>query len=241
MRTPVLWAMIAMIVPLAACQSKWERERTAEASGGGATRSYGASGFTGVALRGSDDVDVTQGAAFSVTAEGDPRVLDQLEISVADGTLRIGRKSSTGWNWSGDGARVHVVMPRLERASVGGSGNLMVAQAEGDFTGAVSGSGDLDVKRLNGGAATLSIAGSGRLTIAGTATALTADVAGSGDIDAEKLNATSGKVSIAGSGDVNATVAGPATVSIVGSGDATLGGGAQCTISKMGSGEARCS
>jgi CarD family transcriptional regulator len=55
------------MLPLAACQSNWEKKgEAAQASGAGATRSYAATGFTGVELRGSDDVDVKTGQTFSV-------------------------------------------------------------------------------------------------------------------------------------------------------------------------------
>ncbi|MDV3458362.1 head GIN domain-containing protein [Sphingomonas sp. HF-S4] len=233
--------MIALL-PLAACQSNWEKQgEAAQASGTGSTRSFAASGFTGVELRGSDDVDVTTGKSFAVTAEGDSKVLDLLDIRVIDGTLRVGRKDSKdGWFGKDRGARVHVVMPRLTAAAVGGSGNMTVDRAEGDFDGAVSGSGNLRVAELRGNATELSVAGSGDLDIAGSASKLSASVAGSGNINARKLTASSADVSIAGSGNVLGTVKGPASVSIVGSGDADLGGGANCTVNKVGSGEAHC-
>jgi hypothetical protein len=234
--------MIALL-PLAACQSNWEKKGdAAQASGSGATRSFAASGFTGVELRGSDDVDVKTGQNFAVTAEGDPKVLDQLDIRVVDGTLRVGRKDSKdGWFGNDHSARVHVVMPKLTAAAVGGSGNLTADRGEGDFGGAVSGSGNLTIADLRAGNADLSIAGSGDLNVAGSASKLSASVAGSGDIDAKRLTAASADVSIAGSGNVLGTVKGPVSVSIVGSGDAELGGGAKCSVNAVGSGEARCS
>lgn len=234
--------MIALL-PLAACQSNWEKKGdAAQASGSGATRSFAASGFTGVELRGSDDVDVKTGQNFAVTAEGDPKVLDQLDIRVVDGTLRVGRKDSKdGWLGNDHGARVHVVMPKLTAAAVGGSGNLAADRGEGDFAGSVSGSGNLTIADLRAGNADLSIAGSGDMNIAGSASKLSASVAGSGDLDAKRLTAASADVSIAGSGNVLGTVKGPASVSIVGSGDAELGGGAKCSVNAVGSGEARCS
>jgi len=238
-------ALILAATPLllAACQSNWEREgRAAQASGEGTSRSYDAKDFTKVDLRGPDDVDVRAGDSFSVRAEGDAKTLDRLEIAVVDGTLRIGRKESSGWHWGGGpGVKVHVTLPRLNAASVSGSGNLDVDRAEGDFAGDVAGSGNLSVGALNGSAADLAIAGSGNLKIAGQAAKLSASIAGSGEIDAKGLSATSADVSIAGSGSVRGTVKGPASVSIMGSGDVELGGGASCSVNRMGSGNARCS
>ncbi|RYD91550.1 MAG: DUF2807 domain-containing protein, partial [Sphingomonadales bacterium] len=211
------------------------------ASGPGATRTYAATGFTGVDVGGSDDVDVKMGSAFSFTAEGDPKVLDQLDIQVVNGTLKIKRKDGGKMFSHDDGARIHIVMPRLSTAAVSGSGNLTVERAEGDVSASVSGSGNIDIADLKGGMTTLSIAGSGNVTAKGVSEKLAASIAGSGDIDAGGLTANSAEVSIAGSGDMRGVVKGGAAVSIVGSGDVTLTGGAKCAVNTIGSGEANCS
>jgi hypothetical protein len=218
MRMVVIAALV--LLPLAACQSKAEKQgMAAEATGSGVTRSYAASGFSKVDLRGSDDVDVKIGA-FSVTAEGDPKVLDQLDIRVVDGTLRIGRKQD-GWS-SDDGATIHVVMPSVTGASLAGSGDLSIAGLRGD-------------------AVDFSLAGSGDLRVAGSTGKLKVAIAGSGEVKAEGLTARSADISIAGSGGVTGVVKGPASVSLVGSGDVELTGGAQCSVNSIGSGEAHCS
>lgn len=233
--------LIAAMLPVTACHASWEKDGpVAQPHGTGASRSYDASGFTGVDLRGSDDVDVKAGGNFSVTAEGDPRVLDVLEIKVVDGTLRVGRK----WGSNIDdehGAKIHVVMPRLTSASVSGSGDLSVDKAEGDFDGSIAGSGNLDVAALDAQAAKLSVAGSGDMTLAGSVNRLSASIVGSGDIDGEKLTASGASISVVGSGNMRGVVKGGASVSIAGSGDVDLTGGAKCAINAVGSGEAHCS
>jgi hypothetical protein len=235
-----LW--IIALLPLAACQSNWEKGQAAQPSGSGASRSFAASGFTSVELRGPDDVEVKTGGNFAVTAEGDPAVLDQLDIRVDEGTLRVGRKDRNDWSMRGSkGVKIRVTMPRLTGASVAGSGNLTADRGEGTFGGAIAGSGNLDIGELRATTADLSIAGSGDLRVAGSAEKLSAAIAGSGDIDAKGLTAAGADISIAGSGNVLGTVKGQASVSIVGSGDVELGGGAKCEVSKLGSGEVRCS
>jgi hypothetical protein len=240
----------AAFLPLMACHASWDHDgggaKGAQSKGTPTARTYDATGFTAVDLRGSDDVDVKIAPQFSVRAEGDSKSIEQLEITVVNGELRIGRKNSEngGWwgNHDGDGVKVHVTMPRLASATVAGSGNLDADRADGDFKGAVAGSGNLHVAALQGGNVDLDIAGSGDLTVSGgTAARLNASIAGSGDIDAKGLTAASAKVAIAGSGNVTGTVNGEADVSLIGSGDVELGGGAKCKISSMGSGEARCS
>lgn len=240
--------IIASFLPLMACHASWDRDghggQTAQSSGTSASRTYDAKDFTGVEVRGSDDVQVRTAEAFSVRAEGDSKILDELEIRVVNGELRVGRKDSDrGWwgrHHNDKGVKVYVTLPHLTSASVAGSGNLDADRGEGDFKAAVAGSGNLRVAALQAGTVDLAIAGSGDLTVAGTATSLKASIAGSGDIDAKGLTATSAKVSIAGSGNVRGTVNGEADVSVIGSGDAELGGGAKCKVSSMGSGNARC-
>lgn len=238
-------ALVALIValPLAACgMASGMSGDVVQPSGNGGTRNFDVAGFTGVALKGADDVEVRHGASFAVTATGDSALLDKLEIRKDGETLNIGRKDGD-WRWGGDkGAKIVVTLPALRAASVAGSGDMTVDRAQGDFNGAIAGSGDLNIAQLAGGKAGLSIAGSGNLTVgAGQASDLSARIAGSGNIDAAGVRAERGNISIAGSGNVRAQLTGAAKVSIVGSGNAEVTGGAQCDVSKMGSGTARCS
>ena len=90
----------AALLPLAACHASWDRDgaksHNSKAAGPMTTRTYDVAGFNGVDLRGSDDVDVKIGPAFSVKAEGGANVLEDLEISVVNNTLRISRMMVSG-------------------------------------------------------------------------------------------------------------------------------------------------
>ena len=77
----------AAFLPLAACHASWDHDGAgggynAKNAGPMTSRTYDLAGFTAVDLRGSDDVDVKVGPAFSVKAEGGANVLDDLEITV---------------------------------------------------------------------------------------------------------------------------------------------------------------
>lgn len=236
-------AITAVVLPLAGCNfANGMSGDVVQPSGSGGTRTFQVADFTGVSLRGADDVEVKTGPAFAVTAEGDSALLDRLEIRKDGNTLRVGRKDGD-WKWGGGkGAKITVTMPRLVNADVAGSGNMTVDRAEGDFGGSIAGSGNLSIAQLRGGKADLSIAGSGDLRIAaGEASEIDASIAGSGDIDVGTLRAVRGDLSIAGSGNIRAQITEAADISIVGSGDVELTGGAKCSVNKMGSGEARCS
>lgn len=235
------WLMLA-VLPVAGCSASAQGDG-APASGTGGNRSFAVADFSGVALKGSDDVDIRVGGGFSVRAEGPADVLDQLKI-VRDGdNLVVSRKSRNlaDWGSSKGHAKVYVTMPRIAALSLGGSGNITLDRAEGKaFEAATGGSGDITIGAIRVESATVSIAGSGNIAISGEAQALSMAIAGSGDIDAGGVKARSADVSIAGSGSARATVAGPASVSILGSGDVDLGPDAQCKISKLGSGSVRC-
>lgn len=241
-RTHIAALVAAAALPLSACNfANGMSGDVVQPSGQGGTRSYQVADFTGVSLRGADDVEIRAGA-FSVTAEGDSALLDKLEVRKDGNTLRIGRKDGD-WNWGGDkGARIIVTLPALASADIAGSGDMTIDQAKGDFSGAVAGSGNMTLASLAGGTADLSIAGSGDISVSGgTASALDVSIAGSGNVKAPGLKTMSADISIAGSGNVRAQVSGTADISLVGSGDVELTGGAKCTVSSMGSGDARCS
>lgn len=238
---------LAMLLPLAACNVGASSGDTDDgtpgvaAQGSGNTRTYAVADFTGVDLRGADDVDVRVGPGFSVRADGDPQLLDRLKISKVGTTLRISRTNTAGWNWSGDDAKIAITLPRLVEASAAGSGDMTVDRvAEERFKGAVAGSGSLSIAALQVQEADIALAGSGDAKLAGTARALKVSVAGSGDVDAAGLKASGAEVSIAGSGSVRAVVEGQAKVSVAGSGNVDLGDKAQCQTSKLGSGTVRC-
>lgn len=238
-------ALLAAL-PLAACSFHGDESGTGTGtvgSGSGSTRTFSIADFTGVALRGSDDVDVRVGSGFTVRAEGPSAELDKLRIERDGDTLKIGRKDGSGFNWGGhhDPVKVFVTMPRVVSAEIAGSGDMTIDHVDGQaFDGSGAGSGSLTIASLTARKTKFSIAGSGDMKLSGAVDTLRVDIAGSGNVDAGGLKASGASVSVAGSGGVRADVTGAATVSVVGSGDVDLGKGAKCSTSKMGSGEVRC-
>lgn len=236
-------AAIAAIALLSACGLDDDKGGVAAKSGPDGSRSFAASGFTGVELAGSDNVVVTRGERFSVVATGPQDILDKLEVKVVGGVLVISRESRMMSWGNGKGATIAVTLPRLDKAELSGSGEMTVDAASGDAVELVlSGSGNLDVANVTAKALEVALAGSGDLTIkAGEAAGGEIALVGSGDIDVKGVTLTTVAISLAGSGDVDATATGTADVSAVGSGDVRLGGGAKCASSELGSGEIRCS
>ena len=114
-------------------------------------------------------------------------MLDETDVVVEDGTLKIMPKKRKGirWSWSNRGKAVFTVnAAALHGAAIAGSGGINVDKVAGDFEGDVAGSGDLKLASVAGGKIKLAIAGSGDVSAAGKADSVDLSIAGSGDIDA---------------------------------------------------------
>lgn len=207
------------------------------------SRNYQIGAFDKLAVSGPYEVNVVSGGAPGVSAQGGSNLLDETEVVVENGTLKIRPKKRNGvhFNWHDGKAVFTVNAAALHGAAIAGSGGINVDKVAGDFEGEVAGSGDLKLASVAGGAIKLAIAGSGGIDAAGKADSVDYSIAGSGDIRAGGLASRTADVSIAGSGNVAANVSDTADVSIMGSGNVEVGGGAKCKVSKAGSGDVRCS
>lgn len=207
------------------------------------SRTYQVGAFEKIAVAGPYEVNVVTGGQPGVSAKGGANLLEETDVVVENGTLKIMPKKHKGlrFNWHNGKAVFTVNAAALHGAAIAGSGDVRVDKVAGDFEGEVAGSGDLKVGAVAGGKVKLSIAGSGGVEAAGKADSVDLSIAGSGDIRAGALAARTADLSIAGSGNIKAQASATADVSIMGSGDVEVTGGAKCSISKAGSGNVRCS
>jgi hypothetical protein len=206
------------------------------------TRNYQVGAFDKIAVAGPYDVNVVTGSQGAVSAKGGENLLEETEVVVEDGTLKIKPKKRKGirWNWRSGKAVFTVNAAAIRGAAIAGSGGINVDKVAGDFDGDVAGSGDLKIGQVAGGKIKLAIAGSGDVEAAGKADSVELSIAGSGDMRTGGLATRTADVSIAGSGNVEANASETADVSIMGSGDVRIQGGAKCSISKAGSGNVVC-
>ena len=206
------------------------------------TRNYQVGGFDKVAVAGPYEVNVVTGGQGGISAKGGSNLLDETEVVVEGGTLKIRPKKQKGirWNWNNGKAVFTVNTAALHGASIAGSGGVNVDKVAGDFDGDVAGSGDLKVSSIAGGKVKLNIAGSGDVEASGEADSVDLSIAGSGDIRAGGLASRTADISIAGSGNINASASESADVTIMGSGDVDIAGGGKCSVSKAGSGNVSC-
>ena len=230
-------------VALAASACHFGADAEERDPGSTVSRNYQIGAFDKIEVSGPYDVKIATGGAPGASATGGDKLLDETEVVVEGSTLRIRAKKHKGfrWSWGKRGnAEFTVTTAALRGAEIAGSGEIAVDKVEGDFYGAVAGSGDLRLAAVKGGNVELSIAGSGGIKAIGIAQSAKVGIAGSGDVDVAGLAAKTAEVSIAGSGNVRANASDTAKVEIMGSGDVTVTGGAKCSVSKAGSGNVTC-
>ncbi|MBN2486266.1 MAG: DUF2807 domain-containing protein [Bacteroidales bacterium] len=197
------------------------------------------SGFTRISFSISGNLILTQSDSFLVETEGSPASLDALIILVEGQTLVI--KTKPGWKNLGD-VTVNVKMPVVEGLSVAGSGNI---HAEGPITSqkidfSITGSGNIEFKKLMAEATNASIAGSGNIIISGESkTSFDASITGSGNINCENFESSDVNVNITGSGKAKVFAMENLSTNIVGSGDVYYRGRPLVKANSTGSGKTK--
>ena len=170
------------------------------------TRNYQVGAFDRIAVAGPYEVNVVTGGQGGITARGGGNLLEETDVVVEDGTLKIKPKKRKGvrWSWRSGKAVFTVNAAAIRGAAIAGSGGINVDRVAGDFAGDVAGSGDLKVGAIAGGKVKLAIAGSGDVEAAGKADSVELSIAGSGDMHTSGLTSRTADISIAGSGNVEA-------------------------------------
>ena len=229
---PVLVCLAAL--PLAAQAS------SVVGSGRTATETRSLAEFQAVALSGSMDLVVRQGATQSVQVEADDNLLPLLETVVEStshgATLLVRWKRGQSLH-SRSKVNITVVVPKLSALSASGSGDMKVeAFNTPALKVSLAGSGDATLQGLTTGELGIAISGSGDVGANGSATRLKVSIAGSGDVRLADLKSDEVTVTIAGSGDAAVNANKTLEVSIAGSGDVSYTGNAAVKSRVAGSG-----
>lgn len=202
------------------------------------TETRSASGFHGIDLQISGDVEVTVGENYAVEISAQQNLLPLLKTAVEDGSLRI--YSDDNFNTS-EAIKIRVTAPALDQLSLGGSGSIRVLNAlrAEKMDIAVAGSGDIYCLQGDFGYLSVSIAGSGGVELGGKANDMRTDISGSGDVRAKILTTNTLKVGISGSGTVSADVSANLRADISGSGDVFYSGSPSVETNVSGSGSVK--
>ena len=232
-----------LLVPMLACLASLPLVAQASplaGSGRTATETRSLAEFQAVALSGSMDLVVRQGATQSVQVEADDNLLPLLETVVEStrhgATLRVRWKKGQSV-YTRSKVNITVVVPKLSALSASGSGDMKLeAFNTPALKVSLSGSGDAKLQGLTTGELGISISGSGEVGANGSATRLKVSIAGSGDVRLADLKSDDVTVSIAGSGGAAVNANQTLEVSIAGSGDVSYTGNAVVKSKVAGSG-----
>jgi hypothetical protein len=208
-------------------------------SGNVKTETRTVQGFDEVELRDEGTLVIEQGAAESLTVEAEDNILPLLNTVVEDGALVLDVRHGTSLRATKE-IRYRLTVKDLRAIRVSGSGNVEVAKLEaGELAIKVSGSGNLAIDRLTATSLTVELSGSGDAEIAGTVADQRVEVSGSGEYRAEGLASETGTVRVSGSGNATVRVANTLEARASGSGNIDYIGNPQVDSSTSGSGEIR--
>lgn len=194
------------------------------------------SGFKGLALEVPSNVEIIQGGSEGVVIETDDNIAPLIETLVERDELKI-RLIKRSTSLKPTLLKITVNVRNLEKLSISGSGKVNIDKLQTpSLETHISGSGDMSIAALATDALAISISGSGDVSASGRADSVRASIAGSGDLKLANLAAKAVKISIAGSGGAKVWASQTLDVSVAGSGDVDYYGEAAVTQSVAGSG-----
>jgi Putative auto-transporter adhesin, head GIN domain len=232
----LLFASALGVGALLACTAFTE---TVDGSGNPATEDRAVGPVTEVALSGIGNLTVVQGDVPGLSVTADDNILPLLETETSGRKLTIRTKTGFSIHPSGP-INYTLTVPKLEKVSVSGSGNVMAERLTGDnLTIKLSGSGSASLREVACKELTLTISGSGTTSMSGTADKVTTKISGSGDIDAAGLKVKTAEVQVSGSGTASVWATDELNVRVSGSGDVKYKGTPKIEQKVSGSGKVK--
>lgn len=192
---------LAALAVLSACLISCSKDRLT-ASGDRSSETRTVKQFTGIESNGANDIHISYGTEFKVILKGSSNLLPYFKTETLGSTLRLGYDRISVRQ---DDVEVYITLPALNYLSMSGSGDVNIsgsfprldvlevlvsgsAELEAENTMEadellvkISGSGEVDLKKLKSNSAELSISGSGEAKI-GASEFLKARISGSGKI-----------------------------------------------------------
>ncbi len=229
--------IIAAIVLFSAFTNRHEVKNFSSAAG---EEERDVKNFSEIAMSISGTVYIKQGSSFKVILEGDQNDLDKIETVVEGDKLNIKTKS-----WTNNIGKItaYVTCPKIEGLYVAGSGAMIAENdiATGELDIAVSGSGELKLKGVQGEEIEIRVSGSGDVYFENEGRAEEADISisGSGKVYADNLQVNKCDAHISGSGSCKIHVTNELEARISGSGSVYYKGNPKIDASSSGSGKVK--
>lgn len=197
------------------------------------------SGFSEIKSELPADIIITPAAQYNVRVEAQQNIIDVIETVLNDGILTLRVKNNTVIK-PDSRVKVYVSSPVIEGLMVSGSGNMQVTDVlpSTDLYMKVSGSGNINIPKLNANSIDANISGSGEININdGSIAQENIEISGSGSMNLSNMAATNSEVKISGSGNARIYVTGNLKVRITGSGSVYYRGAPAIDVSITGSGK----
>lgn len=212
-------------------------EHGIKGSGVGSSETRKLGDFHAVSLRGSMDIEYTDGPAEDVVIEAEDNILPLIITEVKDGQLIVKEKNNFHFN-THKRILVKVTAPDVEELSLAGSGTIHIMnnwEQDDKVKLALTGSGDV-TGAVNAPEVSVAVTGSGNVKLEGETKDLNVDIAGSGAFEGYNLKAENTNVHVGGSGDAEVHASVKLDVHVAGSGSVSYHGNPQVNSSTSGSG-----
>jgi len=229
----------SLLVLAAGTQSGCGGERI-NGSGNVSTETRTVGDFHKIALKGSMDIEFTQGPDRGIVIEAEDNLLPFIKTEVDDEELVVDIRDNVSLK-SHNGIRVKVTAPDVYQLVLAGSGNMKLIntlQNEEPIRLKLVGSGNVE-GAVNSPEVKVSSAGSGNISLSGETKNLDVDIAGSGDFEGKDLHTEHTKVTIAGNGNADVHASVKLEANLVGSGDVSYTGSPEISSKIAGSGSVR--
>ncbi len=225
MRSNVLYILLAAMAAISSCDL---RNNTITGNGIKVTDTIGDASWKveGIMVDALCHVEIYPSETTLVTVSGDENLMELLEFSHSDNTLRIVQKKKASFltSFTSELGTVRIYTPRVQQLELSGVGSITTqAPVPGTGTVTVSNSGVGSIEAaLQTTSLIINQSGSGSISIAGTADHITAHQSGVGNISVSGIRALTGSFTLTGTGSIEADISDSADVSISGIGGITL-------------------
>ncbi|MBB3764620.1 GIN domain-containing protein [Sphingomicrobium lutaoense] len=201
-------------------------------------RNYTVTSFTQLRVDGAIHVKLTTDSAPFARASGKAAATNAVDIRMNGRTLTISLRRDAWGAYPGDDGGpllVEVGTHRIERASLSGSGRLDIDRLEGMKAGlALRGAGSLQVGAIELDEFTLLVAGAGSARIAGSAKQASIKVQGLSALDAANFMADELSMAVEGPALVRIGADDSLDLSVAGAADIVVSGNPACTMTVRG-------
>jgi len=169
-------------------------------------KQFTVSDFQKLDIGGAYSISIKQGAEFNVSADGEEEDVDDLKVTVEDGTLHVKRSSNFNLfdlhKWSRVG--LIITMPTVESVSLSGANKARISGFKGlskldvDVSGASKTEIDVETNEL-----IMELSGASGATLKGSAKSANFDLSGACKLDATEMNIQNVDIEASGASKAN--------------------------------------